>query len=61
MVVVLVGKCDITDLGRVLLGVETEVDTIGRYLKLPSGEIIFPSQSLEVAILNGKRTAQAAS
>ena len=51
---------DISDWVLVLLGVKT-VETIGRCLKLPNGEIMFPSQSLAVAILNGKRTAHATS
>jgi len=68
--VVTLGKCDmmvtgigvdITDLVPVMLGVELDVETIGRCLNLPNGEIMFPSQSLAVAILVGKRTAQAAS
>ena len=51
---------DTTDWVLVSFGVET-VETGGRFLKLPNGEIMFPSQSLAVAILNGKRTAHATS
>ena len=49
---------DITDWVLVLLGVNT-VQTISRCLKLPNGEIMLLSQSLVVAIFNGKRKAHA--